>query len=109
MNHPAFDAKMVKMLSAQTTPGILFAIGLDEPGRIVCGAGMEGTVYALDLSQEKPAPQKKWDLHDNYVSGLLLKDGQFISAGYDRRLAWTDVKTGARVRVVQAHDGWVRR
>jgi WD40 repeat protein len=106
---PIFDVKAVKLLAAYNAPGTLFAVCLDATRRTLYGAGMDGAVYAVDLAAEKPAAVKRSAVHDNYVSALLPRQGQLISAGFDRRLLWTDLDTGKRVRSLVAHDGWVRK
>src|SRR6185437_9136892 len=57
----------------------------------------------------KPAAVQRGTVHDNYVAGLALHAGEIVSAGYDRRLVWTDRVTGKQVRSVAAHEGWVRQ
>jgi WD40 repeat protein len=70
---------------------------------------MDGAIYTVDLAAEKPAAVKRWPAHDNYVSALVKRQRQLISAGFDRRLVWTDLDTGKQVRSILAHDGWVRK
>jgi WD40 repeat protein len=106
---PAFDPKAVKLAAAYDTPGTLFAVCLDERNKTLYGAGSDGALYAVDLAGEKPAAVRKEVLHDNYVASLILREGVLISAGYDRRLTWFDLEAGKRLRVVPAHDGWVRK
>jgi WD40 repeat protein len=106
---PAFDPRAVKLLAAYNAPGTLFAVCLDETRRTLYGAGIDGAIHAVELAAEKPAAVKRWPAHDNYVSALLQRQGQLISAGFDRRLIWTDIDTGKRVRLIAAHDGWVRK
>jgi WD40 repeat protein len=66
-------------------------------------------IHAVDLAADKSAAVKRWPAHDNYVSVLVKRQRQLISAGFDRRLVWTDLDTGKRVRSIIAHDGWVRK
>ena len=106
--NPAFDPKAVKLAAAYNAPGILFAVALD-PGKTLYGAGTDGALYAVDLAAAKPAAVRKWALHDNYVSGLAIRGDTLLSAGYDRKLVWSDRKTGRVMRTVNAHDGWVRK
>jgi WD40 repeat protein len=104
----AFDPKAIKLLASYAVPGALFAVCLDESRRVLFGAGTDGAVHSVDLGAEKPGV-KKWPVHDNYVSGLALTGTGLISAGFDRKLVWTDPATGERLRTVHAHDGWVRK
>lgn len=108
-NQPAFDPKRVKLLAAHATSGALFAVCLDESSRTLYGAGMDGAIHTVDLSTSKPVAVKRWTVHDNYVSALVLRQGQLVSTGFDRRLVWTNRATGKRVRSIVAHDGWVRK
>ena len=107
--NPAFDPKHVRLVAAQSVPGILFAVALDEDRRTLYGAGTDGTLYAVDLSNPRALAARKWPLHDNYVSGLVLRGNTLISAGYDRKLVWSDRATGKVIRSTAAHDGWVRK
>lgn len=109
MNPTTFDPKGAKLAATYEAAGTLFAVCLDEPRQKLCGAGSDGGLYAVDLAAEKPKAERKWALHDNYVSALLLREGTLISAGYDRALNWSEIDTGKRIRSVPAHDGWVRK
>ncbi|MGH7221761.1 MAG: WD40 repeat domain-containing protein [Gemmataceae bacterium] len=109
LDKSAFDPKAVKLLAAHETASALFAVCLDAARHILFGAGMDGAIHAVDLSTAKPAALKRWTAHDNYVSALVLHQRQLVSAGFDRRLVWTDLDTGKRVRSIVAHDGWVRK
>lgn len=108
-DQPAIDPKTVKLLAAYETPGALFAVCLDDSRRSLYGAGMDGAIYTVDLSAAKPTAVKRWTAHDNYISALVLHEGQLVSAGFDGQLIWTDLDTGKRVRSIIAHDGWVRK
>lgn len=106
---PAFDPKQARLIVARSAPGILFAVALDEQRRTLYGAGTDGALYTLDLSNPRALAARKGPLHDNYVSGLALRGDTLISAGYDRKVVWSDVKTGQVIRSVVAHEGWVRK
>ena len=107
--NPAFDPKQVRLVAAPAAPGILFAVALDEDRRALYGAGTDGALYAVDLSNPKAVAVRRGPLHDNYVSGLVLRGDTLISAGYDRKLVWSDPKTGRAIDSVSGHDGWVRK
>lgn len=107
--NPPFDPKAVRHIAGAKAPGILFAIALDEDRRTLYGAGTEGAVYTLDLSSPWTVAVKKGTPHENYVSALALRTDLLISAGYDRKLVWSEPATGKVVRTVTAHDGWVRK
>lgn len=104
-----FDPKAVKLLTSYDVAGTLFAVCLDAARSTLYGAGSDGSLHTVDLTAEKPTVTKRMTLHDNYVSGLTLAEGQLISCSFDRTLAWTDPESGQRIRSTAAHDGWVRK
>ena len=95
----------VKLARAYDAPGILFAVCLHEEAKTLYGAGTDGALHALDLAAEKPAAVRKWMLHENYVSALAIREKLLLSAGFDRKLVWSDLTTGKQVRAVTAHAG----
>lgn len=103
----AFDAKQATLQHTAETP-LLFASCYDAATGSYFGAGIDAAVYRLDTRAEKPAVEKKWSHHDNYISGLAWMDGTIISSGYDRRIVWTRADSGEKVRQVIAHEGWIR-
>jgi WD40 repeat protein len=104
----AFDPKKATLANTLATPGILFGSCYDTVAGSYYGAGLDFAVYGVDTRAEKPAAEKKWTYHDNYVSALAWLDGVVVSAGFDRRLIWTKAESGEKLREVTAHDGWVR-
>lgn len=103
-----FNPKQAKLVATCEHPGTLYALGYDPQRDSVYVAGSDGAVYRVDAKAEKPAAEKLWTHHDNYVSCLAVLGGTLVSGGYDRRLVWTDAETGRQIRVVEAHAGWVR-
>src|SRR5262249_813221 len=104
-----FDPKSVRLIASIKTPGILFGIALDEDRRTLYGAGMDGALYSLDLSNPRAVAVQKGALHENYISSLVLRGDVLISTGYDRKLVWSEAGTGKVIRSVRAHDGWIRK
>jgi WD40 repeat protein len=104
-----FDPKSVRLIGSVKTPGILFGAALDEEGRTLYAAGMDGALYSLDLSNPWAMAAKKGRLHENYVSSLALRGDTLISTGYDRKIVWSDPATGSVIRSVGGHDGWIRK
>jgi WD40 repeat protein len=102
-----FDPKKASLQHTAETP-LLFASCYDAASGSYYGAGIDFAVYRLDSRAAKPAAEKKWTHHDNYVSGLAWLDGLIVSSGYDRRLVWTRADSGEKVREVVAHEGWIR-
>ena len=103
----AFDPKLATLQHTAETP-LLFASCYDAASGSYYGAGIDFAVWRLDTRAEKPAAEKKWSHHDNYISALAWLDGTIISSGYDRRIVWTRADSGEKVREVTAHDGWIR-
>lgn len=93
-------------------PGILYALAFDETTRTAYAAGDDYAVYAIDVEKaaeaEKPELKKLWTHHDNYVSALVLRGEQILSAGYDGRIVWTRLADGEPIRRLDAHEDWVR-
>ncbi|HZN34773.1 MAG TPA: hypothetical protein VFB80_13185 [Pirellulaceae bacterium] len=104
----AFDPQRATLQHKAETPGILFASCYDAASGNYYGAGTDGAVYRLATRAEKPAAEKRWRHHDNYVSALGWLDGTVVSTGYDRQLVWTRAESGEKLRSSEAHDGWVR-
>lgn len=103
-----FDPTKAKLTASCEVPGILYALGHDDQNGKLYGAGSDWSVYCVDLAAEKPAAEKKWTNHENYVSALVLHGDEVISASYDQQIIWTRAETGEQVRAVRAHDGWIR-
>ena len=105
---PKLDPKKARLSTSIAVEGILYAMAYAAETKQLYGAGSGWSVHQVDLTAKKPAAKKKWTHHDNYVSSLVLLDGVLISAGYDGRLIWTDLKSEKKVREVKAHEGWTR-
>jgi WD40 repeat protein len=103
----AFDPKQATLQYTAETP-LLFASCSDAATGRYYGAGIDAAVYALDTRADKPAAQKRWKHHDNYISGLAWLSGTVLSSGYDRRIVWTHAESGKLLREITAHDGWIR-
>lgn len=102
------DPKKAKLGMSIAVDGILYAMCHDAKTNRLYGAGTDWAVYQVDLNDKKPTPKKKWTHHENYVSSMVLLNGVMVSAGYDRKLIWTDLKTEKKVREVDAHQEWIR-
>ncbi|MDA0590943.1 MAG: WD40 repeat domain-containing protein [Planctomycetota bacterium] len=103
------EKQPVELTAACEHSGILFASCFDEESGMLYGAGTDAAVYRVDVNAEKPAAEKLWTHHDNYVSSLVWLKGMVISGGYDRKLIWTSAESGKVLRQIEnAHDGWIR-
>lgn len=80
-------------------------------GRLHAGS-TDNAIYVYDPLSTSMEPVAVWKQHENYVSGLAFVSRPplrlVISASYDRKLAWWDADLGQVIRVVPAHQGWVR-
>lgn len=103
----AFDPKLANLQHSVETPMLLGSC-YDAATGSYYGAGIDATLYKLDTRAEKPAAEKKWKHHDNYISALAWLDGTIISSGYDGRVIWTRADSGEKVRQITAHAGWIR-
>lgn len=103
----AFDPKLANLQHTAETPMLLGSC-YDAATGSYYGAGIDATLYRFDTRAEKPAAEKKWKHHDNYVSALAWLEGTIISSGYDGRVVWTRADSGEKVRQITAHAGWIR-
>jgi len=88
--------------------GILYALALDDAAHTAYVAGDDRALYAVDVTAKQPELKKIAAHHDNYVSAVVLRGSDIISAGYDGRIIWTRAADGKKLRDVAAHDGWIR-
>ncbi|NBO92476.1 MAG: hypothetical protein EBV06_09240 [Planctomycetia bacterium] len=65
-------------------------------------------VYAIDMAAEKSQPFTL-EGHRSYVSGIVLAGKSLVSAGWDRRLIWWEVEKRQPIRIVDAHQRWIRQ
>ncbi|MCH7988526.1 MAG: hypothetical protein IID46_05155, partial [Planctomycetes bacterium] len=67
-------------------------------------------VYEIDLAAEKPEPVPfSGEGHESYVTGVALAGNLLVSGGYDGRVIWWETETRKPIRVVDAHEKWIRR
>lgn len=87
-------------------PQGVLGVTLHPDGQRVFAACLDG-VYAMDLSEPEPTPQKLYQ-HGSYASNIvhLQEPNQLVSAGYDGALRWYDLHTDRAIRTVQAHSFW---
>lgn len=105
---PSFDPTKAKLAASCEVPGILYGLCWDAEHALLYGAGTDKSVYRVDLNAEKPAAEKAWTSHTNYVSALAFREREVISGSYDRRILWTNAESGEQLRSVEAHAGWIR-
>jgi WD40 repeat protein len=104
---PSPALKLVKELKRDE---IVFALGrVPGSGRLIFG-GSDFRVYDVDLAAEKPEPHALGDHgHDSFVTSLAVAGSRHcVSGGYDGKLIWWDVESGARIRTIDAHARWIR-
>lgn len=98
-----------KLQSEAAVPGALAALAADSGNGHYYGGGTDGAIYDVDPATMKPVAARRWLCHDNYVAALAVVGNTLLSAGYDRRVVWTELSTGRKLRAVVAHDGWIRQ
>lgn len=97
--------KVVKELSPKA---IVFGMARVPGSRRVLFGGSDFQVYDVDFAAEKPEARALGG-HESYVTGLAVAGREVISGGYDGKLIWWDLDSGAKVRAVDAHAKWIRR
>jgi WD40 repeat protein len=92
--------------------GTLYALAIDKAtGRAYVG-GSTGTIYECDLNAATPTLRPR--MHDDaYVAALTVlrsgpQSGTLVAARYDGSLVWYDLHSGKRLKIIAAHDGWIR-
>ena len=70
--------------------------------------GSDFKVYSANLSAAKFEPKELYS-HESYVTGLALAGLNLVSGGYDGKLTWCDITTGAKIRTIDAHSKWIRK
>ncbi len=82
--------------------GVLGAALSDDENSLIAGC-MDG-VYRLNFDPHQEEPLYR---HDTYVSSVALLGGDVVvSAGYDGKLNWFDLKRRELIRTAQAHEFW---
>lgn len=104
----AVKSDLVKQVKDFSTPAIAFAIDRDpKTGTVYFGTSDFG-IYEADPNADKVEPKLLYK-HESYASGVAKVGDKLISAGYDGRMIWWDLKAGKEVRAIDAHEKWIRR
>ncbi len=102
------DPTTLKITREISREDILLSVA--HPGdasRVFVGSS-DARIYELDITAEKPEPQVM-EGHQSYVSGLVQTGTQLISGSFDGTLIWWDLETREQIRVVDAHQKWIRQ
>ena len=102
------DPTTLKITREFSREDILLSVA--HPGdasRVFVGSS-DARIYELDTTTEKPEPQVM-EGHQSYVSGLVQTGTQLISGSFDGTLIWWDLETREQIRVVDAHQKWIRQ
>jgi WD40 repeat protein len=93
---------------------ILFSLARSaESGKLFVGSS-DGRIHPMHLDdaggerEDDRGATEAFSGHQGYVMEVLLLDGQVISGAYDGRMIWWEVESGRQIRVVDAHDKWIR-
>ncbi|MBM3846976.1 MAG: hypothetical protein FJ405_11915 [Verrucomicrobia bacterium] len=103
-NKKAPEVELEKLVEIPL-PGAVLAAELDKDGKVAYAACQDCGIYEVDLDR------KSYELigrHESYASGIAVRTQgtELISAGYDGRLLWHDIKERKLIRAVEAHDFW---
>jgi WD40 repeat protein len=101
------SAEKVKVVKQVSRPEIVFAAARRPGAGLVFFGGSDFKVHAIDLGRDKP-DVKELGGHESYVTSLTLAGPYLVSGGYDGRLIWWDIESGARIRALDAHRKWIR-
>lgn len=101
------DPTKFKRVKDLARPEICFCVArIPQSSRLFYGAS-DAKVYAVDMGVEKPEPVGL-EGHSSYVTGIALAGQQLVSGSYDGKLIWWNVDTHEKVRVIDAHERWIR-
>lgn len=97
-----------KMIREIARKDILFCIARARQSAWVFIGSSDGNLYALDSSLEKPE-MMAMPGHSGYVNGVAAgANGVLCSGASDGALIWWSASTREPLRVVKAHNKWVR-
>lgn len=107
MPAPAESVKFAKDLPLKE---IVFGVARVPGSRRLVFGGSDFQVREVDFAAEKPEP-KTLGGHESYVTGVAVAMGGkvAVSGGYDGKLIWWDLESGAKIRSVDGHAKWIRR
>jgi hypothetical protein len=106
------DPAKAKVRLSYNHSGTFYSLAADLPaGRLYAGSD-DYAIYVFDLASPKKEPAARWTKHDNFVSALVFVNRPaqpwLVSASYDRHLMWWDTASGQPIRIIEAHQGWIR-
>jgi WD40 repeat protein len=106
MKAPSPDT--LKQVKDFQRPVITFGVArLQDTDAVYLGCS-DFRVYSADLGATKFEPKELYS-HESYVTGLTIAGTTLVSGGYDGKLIWCDVTTGAKIRTTDAHSKWIRK
>jgi len=98
----------LKLVKDYQRPIITFAVArLVDSDAVYLGCS-DFKVYSANLSAAKFEPKELYS-HESYVTGVALSGTTLVSGGYDGKLIWCDITTGAVIRAIEAHSKWIRK
>lgn len=106
---PAPDLEKIRISKTVALPGDLLSVVCEPNSERLWIGHIDFKIYSIDFAVEKPAAAAVFEGHTSYVSGLGLIDGALVSAGWDKKLIWWDLKERKQIRTVDAHKLWIRQ
>ncbi|MEM8669534.1 MAG: hypothetical protein AAGG48_18555 [Planctomycetota bacterium] len=94
--------KLEKIQGWKLPMGAMSCVLSDDETTMIAGC-MDG-VYRFDLANGK---EERLYQHESYVSSVArISDHRVVSAGYDGRILWFDLKENKLIRDIRAHEFW---
>lgn len=104
----SLDLEKLKTVKTAKLPGDLLSVARAADSEQLWIGSSDGNVYGLDLAEDKPQPVFL-EGHRSYVSGAVLAGKQLITGSWDRQLIWWDTEKRQPLRIVPAHQRWIRQ
>lgn len=101
------DPSKLKIVKELNRSDILFSLARVPATNQLFVGSSDFAIHSLDPMTEGKE-SKQFTGHQSYVAGLTLAGDQLISGAYDGRLGWWDVETQQSIRMIDAHDKWIR-
>jgi len=106
---PVPNVEKIRISKTVALPGDLLSVVCEPNSERLWIGHIDFKIYSIDFGVEKPAAAAVFEGHTSYVSGLGLIDGALVSAGWDKKLIWWDLKERKQIRTVDAHKLWIRQ
>jgi WD40 repeat protein len=88
---------------------ILFSVVLVPDSGQLYVASSDFKVHGIDTAAQKPELVPFEGSHESYVTSLVMSAGGLVSGSYDGRLIWWNTADRKPIRMVDAHERWIRQ